>query len=650
MATGRGTGARGQTRGRKDASDCVLKGEMRTAWCVAFFAVASVGSVGGGAAQQCDAATTSCPSSSESWLSDVVRQRYEELPYPRHDDVKAMWVYIKDGPGWISTFARNAWGGAERFDFCDASAPPRILLPGCGTGNAMVQATVGVLAATANCPNEPAWEVVCMDLSSTSLAVARQKAAMLGFDDDSHVLFVQKDLLQLDPTVDGVFDLISSTGVLHHLEDPPAGFRALQRVLRRGGAMEIMVYATHGREKQDLFRVQRAISHVLREAKDNIVAAASDGKRDTTVGRQVEEAELRIASQILDALPADHPHASAMTGDGTKWEGVADRYMHPRERAYQPVELFALAQTHLTVDKFASAKHYPENRVGQGTGNASSITSTDDEQEMASMSMELHWRDPADYDLTKHFPSLFHKPVMPNGLRGKNKREWNAKYAGNTLLSAAWTGTHVEATLTPQSAAQLADLLQGRPPSNHNFYLITPQTALPPRYTQNKNRPDPKLKPYTSSKDMNNAYHGPIGKERKTESPFGPRHTTDFEKVAMLNDNALRTIGMVPLADSLQQDKRAIIAGTQHEEMILKMWDARAQSVADAPTSTDDNVEEQRLNEEAKQALARAAEAADAASVATTKADEAARIAKSAVAAAKSFSQRRSQRKGSGDV
>lgn len=175
--------------------------------------------------------------------SEVVRERYEELSYPAQDDVKTMWTFIKDGPGWLTSFTHAAWGSAEEFDFCDRDAPLRILLPGCGTGNALVQAIAGTLAATKYCPpDRPPWEIVCMDLSSASLSVACQKAAMLGMDpDDSpHVSFVRKDLLLLDPAVDGVFDLISSTGVLHHLEDPVAGFRALQGVLRRGGAMEIM--------------------------------------------------------------------------------------------------------------------------------------------------------------------------------------------------------------------------------------------------------------------------------------------------------------------------------------------------------------------------------------------------------------------------
>src|SRR5262249_62235213 len=47
--------------------------------------------------------------------------------------------------------------------------------------------------------------------------------------------------------LDEDFDLIISTGVLHHLADPEAGLRALRSVLRPKGAMYLMLYAPYGR-------------------------------------------------------------------------------------------------------------------------------------------------------------------------------------------------------------------------------------------------------------------------------------------------------------------------------------------------------------------------------------------------------------------
>jgi len=54
------------------------------------------------------------------------------------------------------------------------------------------------------------------------------------------------DLVQADlrypPFAPGAFDLVFSLGVLHHLEDPVQGLRALARLVRPGGELRIYVY------------------------------------------------------------------------------------------------------------------------------------------------------------------------------------------------------------------------------------------------------------------------------------------------------------------------------------------------------------------------------------------------------------------------
>ncbi len=40
------------------------------------------------------------------------------------------------------------------------------------------------------------------------------------------------------------FDLVYSLGVLHHLEDPLAGVRALAKLVRPGGELRLYVYRT----------------------------------------------------------------------------------------------------------------------------------------------------------------------------------------------------------------------------------------------------------------------------------------------------------------------------------------------------------------------------------------------------------------------
>lgn len=60
------------------------------------------------------------------------------------------------------------------------------------------------------------------------------------------------DLVQADlrspPFAEGEFDLVYSLGVLHHLEDPRAGVRALAPLVRRGGELRLYVYRTLGDE------------------------------------------------------------------------------------------------------------------------------------------------------------------------------------------------------------------------------------------------------------------------------------------------------------------------------------------------------------------------------------------------------------------
>jgi SAM-dependent methyltransferase len=66
--------------------------------------------------------------------------------------------------------------------------------------------------------------------------------------------FVQGDL-RSPPFAPGSFDLVYSLGVLHHLEDPPAGLRSLAALLRGGGELRFYVYRSleeEGRTKRAL--------------------------------------------------------------------------------------------------------------------------------------------------------------------------------------------------------------------------------------------------------------------------------------------------------------------------------------------------------------------------------------------------------------
>ena len=88
---------------------------------------------------------------------------------------------------------------------------------------------------------------MALDLSRASLAYGQRMAQSLGL---RNIQFLQGDLLQLPccrERLDGPFDVIVSSGVLHHLRKPLAGWQALVEVLRPGGLIKVALYSSLAR-------------------------------------------------------------------------------------------------------------------------------------------------------------------------------------------------------------------------------------------------------------------------------------------------------------------------------------------------------------------------------------------------------------------
>jgi hypothetical protein len=115
------------------------------------------------------------------------------------------------------------------------------------------------------------------------------------------------------PTLGLDFDLIISTGVLHHMADPLTGLKALADCLRPTGAMGLMLYATLGRAgvyvMQSVFR---------------------------DMGLTQDEASLAVVKDVLANLEPDHPVQSFFK-TSTDWHydaGLVDLFLHGRDRSY----------------------------------------------------------------------------------------------------------------------------------------------------------------------------------------------------------------------------------------------------------------------------------------------------------------------------
>jgi 2-polyprenyl-3-methyl-5-hydroxy-6-metoxy-1,4-benzoquinol methylase/cytochrome c-type biogenesis protein CcmH/NrfG len=143
-------------------------------------------------------------------ISQAVRSQYEENPYPR----------------WLSLARpRETKNIAERLGV----ASPEILIAGCGTGSHSAQTAMRF----------PTARILAIDLSLTSLSYAKRRARELGL---GRIEFAQADILALG-ALDRRFDIVESIGVLHHMNDPLAGWRVLAGLLKPGGTMFIGLYS-----------------------------------------------------------------------------------------------------------------------------------------------------------------------------------------------------------------------------------------------------------------------------------------------------------------------------------------------------------------------------------------------------------------------
>jgi SAM-dependent methyltransferase len=200
--------------------------------------------------------------------------------------------------------------GAGHVDFGDPSyfgpvfwpegraTPPKILVAGCGT----VQASVIAY-------RNPEARVVGVDISDASLGHQRFLRERFGL---ANLELYQGDLRDVGKLGE-TFDLVVSTGVLHHMADPLEGLAALKTVLAPDGAMFIMVYGAVGRAgvylMQDVFR---------------------------RIGIGQSADDVAFVRYVLGVLPPEHPvqafnrRASDLDYDA----GLVDMFLHPQDRAY----------------------------------------------------------------------------------------------------------------------------------------------------------------------------------------------------------------------------------------------------------------------------------------------------------------------------
>ncbi|HAI12185.1 MAG TPA: class I SAM-dependent methyltransferase, partial [Phycisphaerales bacterium] len=233
-------------------------------------------------------------------MTDIhaVQQLYEQQPYPVPPTDMTDFVQGKMFPaGSPKDFFHLYWPDKSFAESLD------ILIAGCGTAQ-----------ATEFAISNPKATITAIDLSNKSLDHTRMLLAKYNC---TNVTLHQMSL-ELAPTLNQKFDLIVSTGVLHHMPDPSVGLSALRDCLKPDGKLFAMVYAQYGRTGVYMFQEYCRL-----------------------LGITWQPGDCEQLRQVLKHTPADHPIVplAKRTHDLLSDAGMADLLLHPQDRAYTVPQL-----------------------------------------------------------------------------------------------------------------------------------------------------------------------------------------------------------------------------------------------------------------------------------------------------------------------
>ncbi len=266
--------------------------------------------------------------------ADVVSRQYERWRYPRP-------IYDLDG------LDNNIWHWYDPSRFHEVLWPDReykpdldILIAGCGTNQAAVFAY-----------RNPAAKVVAVDISQPSLQHQQYLKDKHGLSNlELHLLPIEEL-----PTLGLDFDLIVSTGVLHHWTDPLIGMKALAGCLRRDGAIGLTLYAKYGRVGVEM------LQSVFRD-----------------MGLSQDEASVHIVKETVSVLPANHPIQSYLRIEGgeLKYDGaVVDTFLHGRDRSYSVDDCIDLVTSAGLAFQgwLLNTPYYPHDAYAPGTAASQAV-------------------------------------------------------------------------------------------------------------------------------------------------------------------------------------------------------------------------------------------------------------------------------------
>ena len=186
----------------------------------------------------------------------------------------------------------------------------RCLIPGGGTGEETL-----FMAEQLNHTNS---ELIYLDFSENSMRIAQARSKVRR---TSKIVWVVDWIESISKLGLGNFDLVISSGVLHHLKSPQKGLKIIQDIQPKKGGAALMVYGKYGRT--GVYQIQ----HVLRIINQH--------------GHQMKS-EIRNAKLILKSLSLRHWFdKSNRNSDHSRMGdvGIVDLLLHSRDSSYTIQEL-----------------------------------------------------------------------------------------------------------------------------------------------------------------------------------------------------------------------------------------------------------------------------------------------------------------------
>ena len=226
----------------------------------------------------------------EDDVSEKVRAQYEENPYPRWSRVLAETQALP-----VDAYIGMRFPGAAYKPLGNRALD--VLVAGCGTGQHAIQRAQQLQSAN----------VLAIDLSLASLSYAIRKTKEFGL---TNLRYAQADILALEG--DKTFDVIDSSGVLHHLKEPLTGWRRLAGLLRPGGLMHIGLYSATARRG-----INAARAYLAQQGRDFSVPEVR-----------------RLRAEFAGRAPGDELHNITLFSDFFSMSECRDLLFHVQEHQF----------------------------------------------------------------------------------------------------------------------------------------------------------------------------------------------------------------------------------------------------------------------------------------------------------------------------